>query len=224
MPHLKKGCNEGRAWVAGHYDGRAAAWGRDIRAADYLLPWTFRKRQDAVMSLLGPIREKKILDLGCGPGLLSAPLHRENFLVGLDVSFKMLELAGTTLCPIQGEGENLPFQDSSFDAVLAIENLQHLEEPLFFLKEMVRVTRAGGRLIISTLHQASLYHRTLACLGKSKHHYFHSWRQTAQTLQRLEVGRIEICYLGWGRMRKVEGWEPLKSLGSIGWILRGVKG
>lgn len=210
-------------WVLNHYDGRARTFGRDIRAADYVLSWTFRRRQEALRRLTQSFKGKKILDLGCGPGLLSQPLARDNFLVGLDLSRNMLELARPFLCPLQGEGENLPFRDSSFDAILAIENLQHVKDPLPFLSEMARVVRPGGRLILSTLHSPSFYHQISMWLGKTGNHFFHSWKEIEAVLKKLGIVQLETLYLGsWG-IWDTNGWEPVKSFFSIAWMIHGIK-
>ena len=112
--------------------------------------------------------------MGCGPGLFSAPLARGNDLVGIDLSLEMLRLAQTDLKAVRGEAASLPFKDHSFDIVLAIEILQHANPPEIFLKEILRVVRPEGEVIISSLNAASFLHRFLKPAGgyDGLHFYF----------------------------------------------------
>ncbi|HOL50165.1 MAG TPA: class I SAM-dependent methyltransferase, partial [bacterium] len=96
---------------------------------------------------------KKILDVGCGTGLLAMHLLQAGFDVyGVDVSPEMVKIAqkrlpGRIVC---ASVENIPFPDNSFDGVICIATLHHLSVTGFALaiKEMVRVLRIGGRLLI----------------------------------------------------------------------------
>ncbi|NIV14935.1 MAG: methyltransferase domain-containing protein, partial [Aliifodinibius sp.] len=47
------------------------------------------------------------------------------------------------------EFNNLPYRDSSFDIVISIDCLEHMEDPLTFTKELHRITKHGGRVIIT---------------------------------------------------------------------------
>jgi len=107
------------------------------------------------------IREgSHILDVGCGAGEVCIELARRvgprGRVVGVDVSADMIEQAR---CAADGAGAAvelhvgsilaLPFLDSTFDAVRAERVLQHLDDPDAALRELVRVTRPGGRIQVS---------------------------------------------------------------------------
>lgn len=96
-----------------------------------------------------------LLDVGCGTGLLLDDLPRcGGFVVGVDFSREMLRRAeerfdGVSL--ILADADNLPFQDESFDTVVSLTLLQNMPDPKRTVREMARVTEAGGKVIVTTL-------------------------------------------------------------------------
>ena len=98
--------------------------------------------------------EGRVLDVGCGTGLFLERLGKGCEAVGLDLSPGMLRRArkrnpGVPL--ILGDAEHLPFRAGSFSAVFSFTVLQNLPHPLLALREMARVVRAGGKVVVSTL-------------------------------------------------------------------------
>ena len=178
--------------VSDHYNRRAVSYGREPRACNYRFRGSYLQRQRVVMKRLQGITGRRILDVGCGPGLFSEPLARSNFLVGVDLSENMLRLARGILKPVGGEGEHLAFQDELFDITLSIETLQHVGCPEIFLKELARVTRPDGRIILSSLNRDSLLHRILG--GKSN--FFHPLEAVCSFLEKEGWVPVEIRFLG----------------------------
>ena len=97
----------------------------------------------------------RILDVGCGTGLFLPSLaERAQLVVGVDLSAEMLrgvrERAGAAEL-VQADADHLPFPDRSFDAVVAITLLQNMPDPERTVRELARVMRPGGTLIVTSL-------------------------------------------------------------------------
>jgi SAM-dependent methyltransferase len=99
--------------------------------------------------------ESQILDVGCGPGTISAELSlitTVGGVIGIDLSPEVLRIAREAhprqsyprLEFEQGDVYRLRFPDSSFDVVYAHQVLQHLSRPIDAIHEMRRVLRPGG--------------------------------------------------------------------------------
>jgi SAM-dependent methyltransferase len=91
-------------------------------------------------------RGKRVLDLGCRSGALTQHFVEGNIVVGLDVDAAALEKAAALgIEPVQANVEEpLPFEEGSFDAVVAGELFEHLQFPDLLVSEIRRVLRPGG--------------------------------------------------------------------------------
>jgi SAM-dependent methyltransferase len=94
-------------------------------------------------------RGKRVLDLGCRSGALTKHFLEGNTVVGLDVDAAALEKAAALgIEPVQANVEDrLPFEDGSFDAVVAGELFEHLQFPDALVADIRRVLRPGGVLV-----------------------------------------------------------------------------
>jgi len=101
----------------------------------------------------------KILDIGCGAGLLTTPLAKLGHSVsGIDSSVSSLEVArnlgkGLSAEYIEGKAEALPFEDASFDVVSAMDLLEHVENPAKVIEEASRVLKPGGLFFFHTFNR-----------------------------------------------------------------------
>ena len=91
---------------------------------------------------------KRVLDLGCRSGALTRHFLEGNSVVGLDVDPAALEKAAALgIEPVQANVEEpLPFEDATFDVVVAGELFEHLQFPDALVAEIRRVLRPGGVL------------------------------------------------------------------------------
>lgn len=106
----------------------------------------------AVVDAVAPLRGDRVLDLAAGTGSSSEPFHAQGVIVvPCDFSYGMLKVgkgAKPHLSFTAGDGTKLPFRDESFDAVTISFGLRNIVDPVAALKEMRRVTKTGGRVVI----------------------------------------------------------------------------
>jgi SAM-dependent methyltransferase len=116
--------------------------------------------QGMVIDLAAPAPGETVCDVGCGNGMYLAELARRGFagrVLGLDLSTGMLAAARERLDPLDTVGAvgllaadatALPLPDGAADLTLAMHMLYHVPTPSRALRELRRVTRPGGRVII----------------------------------------------------------------------------
>jgi len=106
----------------------------------------------AVVRAVEPAPGMRILDLAAGTGTSSVPLADAGaFVVPCDFSLGMLMVGHTRLTQLSfvaGDGMHLPFTDGAFDAVTISFGLRNIQDRAAGLREMRRVTRPGGRLVV----------------------------------------------------------------------------
>src|SRR5437763_2641549 len=127
--------HEGWQRVADKYD---SVWAQSTR--QFIPPLLEAAEVSAGMS---------VLDVGSGPGYVAAAARQRGAVpTGLDFSKQMVSIAKRMFPGIEfreGDAQSLPFQDSSFDRVLANFALLHLSDPERACAEACRVLKRGGR-------------------------------------------------------------------------------
>ncbi len=112
---------------------------------------------------LGLPRGAKILDAPCGDGEVSIELAKLGFEVSaVDMVDELLPEARTLLgrrLRIADISRPLPWPDASFDSILCVEGIEHLEDAFAFLREIWRLLKPGGILIVTTPNIISLRSR-----------------------------------------------------------------
>ena len=113
--------------------------------------YAYLSELEAIKKIL-PARGKG-LEIGVGTGRFAAPLGIQ---FGIDPSRKMLEIAQKRGVNVKcGRGENLPFNDATFDFVAIIITICFVKDPLKVLKESQRVLKKNGKIIISIIDRDS---------------------------------------------------------------------
>jgi ubiquinone biosynthesis O-methyltransferase len=120
---------------------------------------TERVERRLILDLIGDVRGKTILDVGCGDGDLAIELSKRGATVsGIDISESMIETARTRAAGEEvsidfrvAAAQQIPFPAEQFDIVAAVTILCFVEDPSPVFTEMARVLRPGGRLVIGEL-------------------------------------------------------------------------
>jgi SAM-dependent methyltransferase len=122
------------------------------------LAQSMRRSGELLVNGLGITKGQKILDLGCGDGTTALPEARLGAeVLGVDIASNLVEAgnkralaAGLTNCKFQlGDACNLlELKDKSFDLVVSMFGAMFAPKPFDVAKEMVRVTRSGGRIVM----------------------------------------------------------------------------
>ena len=137
------------------------AWHQRVYEADFehddaSSPW-----YDLVREMIGPVAGRRILEVACGRGGFVSELALAGaHVVGCDFSHSGLRIGRSKLdqrggdasgCGlVQGDAQNLPFAEASFDIVISCETIEHVPDAQSAVSEMYRVARPGGRLFLTT--------------------------------------------------------------------------
>ena len=158
-----------------------------------------------VSAVVGPGRQ--VLDLGCRSGAVTEHFLGGNEVTGVDVDPSALERAAERgIIPVRANAEDtLPFEDASFDAVVAGELLEHVRDPAAVVDEVRRVLRPGGTFVGSVPNAFRFQSRLLFLAGRHPeddptHLHMYSPQELRRLLSRF--GRVELQFVG-GRYRRL---------------------
>ncbi len=148
------------------------------REGDY---WWFvarRRLARGLLSAYSPALAGAMLDAGCGTGALLAELNTLGFAVGVDFEREALRLTRQrgAFPVVQARLEALPFASESFQVAFALDVLEHLPDERPALRELYRVLKLGGSLIITVPAYRWLWSKHDVALA-------HYRRYTARALQ-----------------------------------------
>ena len=118
---------------------------------------TSKNTHNVVAELLGD-DAKVILDLPCGEGAFSKRMRDRGADIFSADCLNIIKIPNPQFSLVD-MNERLPYPDATFDAVVCIDGIEHIERPFDFIKECRRITRPGGMLIISTPNLTALRSR-----------------------------------------------------------------
>ncbi len=137
-------------------------WSRFYRLT--LFGLELRRIQRKALSLLEARPGHRVLDLGCGPGDGAVALARTGVdAIGLDYSQGMLDTAKkehlVTGRLTRGDAGRLPFKDGAFDKIVCTNSFHHYPDHQASLREMRRVLKPGGLLVLVDPRQDNVFGR-----------------------------------------------------------------
>jgi len=124
--------------------------------------WWYRGRRRVLDRVIGSLDlppGAQILDAGCGSGRNMLELARLGEVTGIELSPASVAVARARDVGevIEGSVEELPFEDDSFDFAVCLDVIEHLDRDRQTLRELRRVIRPGGRLLITVPAYPSLW-------------------------------------------------------------------
>ncbi|MFC1542095.1 methyltransferase domain-containing protein [Candidatus Latescibacterota bacterium] len=164
--------------VTGHYNDTASVYNE--------LFYTSKKeysplieRQELMLDLLDNevfSQKPRILDIGCGPGEMLVELSKRGSEIwGIDISDEMIKLAkgkikkkNENIHLESGDIESLTFVDGFFDVVIAAGVIEYLENDTIWIKEISRVLKPNGILIINITNHYAVRRLTLSIFNRIK--------------------------------------------------------
>ncbi|MBC7300903.1 MULTISPECIES: class I SAM-dependent methyltransferase [Nocardia] len=141
--------------VTTSYDQHAAAFAAEAAHS----PYNAHYDRPAVLDLLGELTERVVLDAGCGPGLyVTDLLARGAHVIAIDASASMIDLArrhAAGQITLRQHDLTQPLywlSNNTVDIVLLALVIHYIDDRIALLRELHRVLRPGGHLIVSTSH------------------------------------------------------------------------
>jgi len=116
---------------------------------------------ELILELLKPGRGETILDAGCGTGVFTLDLLASGaHVTGLDISLPMLrrsreKAGGVPLQIVLGDMLHLPLPGNFFDRAISVTALEFIEDGQSAVRELFRVTKRGGSIVVATLNSLS---------------------------------------------------------------------
>lgn len=200
-----------------------------------------RNRAEAIVAVAGA--GESVMDIGCGDGsLLWQFRDRYHHLVGLEYSAERLRqaeanLAGLNFTPVEGSAEDMrAVADCSIDRIVTADVIEHIPDVYAASREMFRVLKPGGLLVVNTPNIAFIKKRLVLALGRfpstsqpneglgsdvlfdGGHLHYFTYRSLRLLLER--AGFEMVRSMGFGRLGAFHSlWPPLTS-GGVQWIAR----
>jgi ubiquinone/menaquinone biosynthesis C-methylase UbiE len=146
---------------------------------------------DAVVDELRAHPARRLLDVGCGTGDLTARLRTElqaDLVAGCDFSGGMLEQAAARTRAVrwlQADAARLPVRDASFQAVVSTEAFHWFPDPDLTLREFRRILTPGGRVVIALVNTRTQTMSRLAHAGSQALGQPARWPTRAEMADRL---------------------------------------
>ena len=175
----------------------------------------------------------KLLEVGSGPGLYLRRAERwfpNCEICGLDIDNSLVEFAKVHVkraTIIKHDGQAMPFPDRSFDVVVSLQVIEHLEKPECFFTEAYRILKENGLLLIATPNPIGISARILGARWQGNR-YDHislkspsEWRSLIQNNGFQILGDGTTSLAGLGILQKFPlaliNWIPMAIFGYFHW-------
>ena len=178
-------------WSGSYDSGRMTQW--------------FTDGQARTIEAFGLKQDSTLLDVGCGTGWAvrqTAELVPDGKACGIDISPGMISRATEQAEGVANvefklaDAESIPYRDETFDAVMCTNSFHHYSSPVMALREMRRVLKAGGQLMIRDPDRgACLWVRLWDTFNRAfekGHVRYYTLREAQQTLEEAGFAKVEL--------------------------------
>ena len=173
---------------------------------------------EQIHAAIQPTKKMNLLDLGCGPGIVTAKIAPDvREVVAYDLTPEMLDKArqrsqeaGLKNVRFElGSAEHLPFEEESFDGVVTRLTIHHFPDPHRVLKEAARVTRRNGRIVVADVvssekEEEAALHNALETLRDPTHIRMFSANGLLELVQ--SAGFRITSTVSWEMKRDYDEW------------------
>lgn len=143
--------------------------GNSEDANAYFNKKSFEFTKSVLLHATGDLKGKKIVDIGCGTGHATSSFSKDNILIGVDISLKILIHAKNKgLHPVQSSATRLPLKSNSFEIIICNNLLQTVPEGEAVLDEIERITSKGGKVFIATLNREGIPNKLFSIIEREK--------------------------------------------------------
>ena len=173
-------------------------------------PWVYQSEVRAVKMLLP--QGGKGVEIGAGTGRFSVPF---GITVGVEPSKTMAEIARSRgITVYDSKAEHMPFDDNAFDFVLMVTTICFLEDPLQALKEIRRILRPAGKIIIGMLDKDSPLGREYESKkNSSKFYQYANFYTVGQVLEWLKItgyNHLRVVQTIFRKSEEITTLEPIR--------------
>jgi len=187
------------------------------------------RSSDAILALAASILDERgsrgvVVDVGCGAGRLRAALGPgASRYIGVDVVRYDGYPAEAEFLAADLDRDRIPVGDNAADVVVSLETIEHLENPRSLVRELARIARPGGTILVSTPNQVSL----LSLVTLTLKHRFNAFQDGDYPAHRTALLEIDLRRMaeesGLARIETrftTRGRIPLTGAHYPGWLAR----
>ena len=160
---------------------------------------------DTVENILRDVTRGRLLDIPAGEGALALRLSRLGFEISCcDLYTELFRLDNIDIRPGNLDAR-LPYDDSSFDHVVCVEGLEHIESPANAIREFARILCSGGKLIVSVPNIMNIEERLKWLLNGYTSHFKPLSAETLAEIRRdfagIEEAALHVNPIGYSEVR-----------------------
>ena len=168
----------------------------DPRSTAYFTAGSFISEVKMIRKALGNVEGKQVLDVGCGPGILTQHIAKRNTVIGIDIVSEFLKQAAQReIRPATASASQLPFRNGQFDIVIVSGIVPCMKDLAPLIGDVCRVAKPGGYVYISNLNTRSVIRKLFWLFYTEKYTVIlHDPDEISELLEAQGVRDIEVSY------------------------------